>query len=117
VAEVFPHPALVRWSGRARIFKYKRGRVEQRREEFAALQHYLRGALDRDGLFAEVRLAPMVEDLLRTPWSKAVEDQTDALVAGLVAWQMVRSAGRETEVLGDRETGFLVVPKARGDQG
>jgi predicted RNase H-like nuclease len=108
LAEVFPHPALVRWGHLTRTFKYKRGPVAQRREEFARLQRFVRTLLA--ARFPEVDPGP-VAPLLDEPWSKPVEDQLDAFLSLLVGWQHLRSDGRETELLGDLESGFLLVPK------
>lgn len=109
IMETFPHPCTLRWFDRDMIFKYKKGRVAQKREEFAALQRALRSHL-RSRL---PRLAEQVEmlALLKQPWSKPVEDQTDALMCALLAYDHWFGQGRLTEVLGDPKTGFIVLPK------
>ena len=107
--EVFPHPALVRWFGLADRIPYKRGPVAARRVAFAGLQAHLRKALGER--FGHLHLPPAAIDLLHAPWHKDVEDQTDSLVCALVGEWHWRHRGRLTEVLGDRETGFFIVPQ------
>ena len=106
--EVFPHPATVRWFGLGRTIKYKRGPVAARRREFARLQRLLRAWL------AE-HVPALAEDsttiaLLRTAWTKDTEDLTDALLCALVGWQAAVRGPRALETLGDRRTGFIVLP-------
>jgi predicted RNase H-like nuclease len=108
LAEVFPHPALVRWGNLERTLKYKKGTVAHRREEFARLQGLVQEVLA--SLFPEVDPGPVLP-LLQADWSKPVEDQVDAFLSLLVGYQHLRSAGQETEVLGDLDTGFLLVPR------
>ena len=111
LAEVYPHPAMVRWFGLAERLPYKRGRVAEKRKVFRELQGHLMKALAVH--FPEVELAASVRALLREPWTKDVEDQTDALVCALIGYWHVASGGRRTQVLGDLETGFLLVPEVR----
>ncbi len=108
--EVFPHPATVRWFGLTRIIKYKRGPVAARRAEFARLQDFLRAwlAVGCPGL----KETPALAELLAARWTKPAEDRLDAMLCALVGWWHWRSAGRGSEVLGDAETGFIVVPAA-----
>jgi predicted RNase H-like nuclease len=110
LAEVFPHPALVRWGGLERTIKYKRGPVPARRAEFKRLQTLIRQILCTH--FSDVLLGPAVDALLARDWSKGIEDQTDAFLCLLMAWQHWRSGGTETQVLGSLETGFLLVPRS-----
>lgn len=109
-AEVYPHPAMVRLFGLRRIIKYKRGSVAEKAAEFARLQRLLRSCLGWQ--FSEVVLAPEVSALLELPWSKPVEDRTDALFCALVGYHHLRHSGLETQVLGDLKSGFLLVPHA-----
>ena len=108
-AEVFPHPAMVRWFNIPERIAYKRGPVAARRLEFARLQRLLRQCLDV--LFPHVLLNAHSRSLLEAAWTKDVEDQTDALVCALVGDWHWRHRGQRTEVLGDRETGFFLVPQ------
>ncbi|MEM1158362.1 MAG: DUF429 domain-containing protein [Verrucomicrobiota bacterium] len=109
IIETFPHPCTLRWFDRDMIFKYKKGPVGLQRQEFAALQRALRSLL-RNRL---PRLADQVEiiALLHQPWSKPIEDQTDALMCALVAYDHWYAQGKMTEVLGDLNTGFMVIPR------
>ncbi len=112
-AEVFPHPALVRWLGLDRIFEYKRKAGRSRDHaaaEFRRLQQALVGLLQ--GRFAGLQCAPDTAALLAAPWSKPVEDKVDALVCALIGLWHVRHAGARTEVFGDTANGFVLVPRA-----
>lgn len=109
LAEVYPHPAMVRWFGLTERLPYKRGRVAEKRKVFRELQGHLGKALAVH--FPEIAVAASVRALLREPWTKDVEDQTDALVCALIGYWHVAYAGRRTQVLGDLETGFLLVPE------
>ena len=113
--EVFPHPATVRWFGLDRIVKYKRGPVTARRAEFARLQELSRAWLAAEA--PEVDGSPVLDDLLSARWTKPAEDRLDALLCALVGWWHHRSGGRETEVLGDATTGFIVVPARSAGKG
>lgn len=109
VAEVYPHPAMVRLFGLGRIVKYKKGPVAARRREFRRLQRLLRGCLA--GRFPELTLPPETRRLLRAAWTKDVEDQTDALFCALLGWRHWRDRGRSSEVIGDLTTGFILLPR------
>jgi predicted RNase H-like nuclease len=111
IIEVFPHPAAVRWLALPRTIKYKRGPVAARRREFARLQRLVRQWLDTQA--PEILRHPPTEELLHTPWTKDIEDQTDALLCALVGRQWAVAGKRSVEFLGDRRTGFIVVPKAK----
>lgn len=112
ISEVFPHPTLVRWAELPQIIKYKRGLVADKRKEFSRLQSIMSGLLETR--FRKAVLSHQVRQLLHQPWSKAVEDQTDALICLLLAWQHVSSRGEATETLGDLQSGFLLLPKCNG---
>jgi predicted RNase H-like nuclease len=109
--EVFPHPSTVRWFGLPRTIKYKRGLVAARRREFARLQDLLRVWLTRHA--PEIAAQSDTRDLLSRPWTKDLEDQTDALLCALVGWQRITHGAASLEVLGDLRTGFIVVPKQK----
>lgn len=105
--EIYPHPAIVRWFGLSRIVKYKRGTVLERSREFQRLQILLKKRLREEApiLARDQR----VRELLAAKWSKPVEDATDALIAAMIGLQHVRGGG--TEVLGDLDTGFILLPR------
>lgn len=114
-AEVYPHPAQVRWFGLDRTLKYKKGPVADRRREFRRLQWYLWNFLEHH--LPDVAAEDAMRVLLSHPWSKGVEDRTDAVVCAAIAWWHVHHGGKRSEVLGDRETGFLLLPSAEGGLG
>ena len=116
VAEVYPHPAMVRMFGIPRIVKYKKGRVAERRKEFRRLQRLLRGCLKKK--FPRLAIDAESKSLLVQRWSKPVEDRTDALFCALIGLWHWMHQGRKSEVMGDRRTGFILLPgkNPKGDR-
>jgi predicted RNase H-like nuclease len=117
-AEVFPHPALVRFLGLKKIIEYKRKPKRSRAHceaEFARLRVGVGGLLRTH--FPWLETGPETAALLEQKWSKPVEDQVDALVCALIGLWHVRHAGRRSEVFGDAATGFVVVPDAGSGTG
>lgn len=110
-AEVYPHPAMVRMFGLERIIKYKKGPVAAKRREFRRLQRLLSALLAEE--FGWLALDADTPALLGEPWSKPVEDRIDALFCALIALRHVREAGARSEVIGDLDTGFILLPAAR----
>ncbi|MGA0325455.1 MAG: DUF429 domain-containing protein [Limisphaerales bacterium] len=106
--EVYPHPTMVRWFGLEERIPYKKGRVTERRHHFKSLQEHLRRCLKER--FPELRVCSLLEKLLSEPWSKDVEDLTDALVCSLIAWWHHQYEGLRTQQLGDPSTGLMLVP-------
>jgi predicted RNase H-like nuclease len=107
--EVYPHPAMVRLFNLKERIAYKRGRVAERRIQFARLQCLLRELLR--GRFQRVRLDPETDELLNCAWSKNVEDQTDAFFCALIGyWHWIHLGGK-SEILGDLASGFILIPK------
>lgn len=111
-AEVYPHPAMVRLFRLERIIKYKKGPIAEKRAEFVRLQRLLTALLERD--FPFLSLDAETPTLIGEPWSKPVEDRTDALFCALIALHHVHYAGARSQVLGDADTGFILLPAARG---
>ena len=109
VAEVYPHPAMVRLFGLSERIAYKRGRVEQRRQEFRRLQKEIVRCVARH--FPKLEVSSALAQLLRTPWTKNIEDQTDAFFCALIGYWHWLHHGRRTQVLGDLESGFILVPQ------
>jgi predicted RNase H-like nuclease len=107
-AEVYPHPAMVRLFGLPRIIKYKKGSVAERRKEFQRLQGLMRKLMKRH--FPGLKLNQETRSLLRQKWSKPVEDRTDALFCALIGMWHWMYQGRKSEVIGDRKTGFILLP-------
>ena len=109
VAEVYPHPAMVRMFGLPRIIKYKKGSVAERRKEFRRLQGLMRKLMKRK--FPGLTLNQETRNLLREKWSKPVEDRTDALFCALIGMWHWMHRGKRSEVIGDRKTGFILLPE------
>jgi predicted RNase H-like nuclease len=109
IIEVYPHPATVRWFGLRRTIKYKRGRVTERRREFARLQRLLRAWLKLHA--PEVAGHAAITRLLSAPWTKDEEDRTDALLSALVGWQWATQGAGAMQILGDTRRGFIVLPE------
>ena len=108
-AEVYPHPAMVRLFRLPRIIKYKKGRVGAKRAEFARLQDLMRALLAED--FPWLEPDADTRALLDQPWSKPVEDRTDALFCAMIGLWHLHHQGRRSEVIGDLATGFILLPK------
>jgi len=115
--EVFPHPAIVHLFGLERILKYKKGRINERRLELIKLYQYI------------LEILPNLEPSLKTPQSnifpfdfyllpstgaalKAIEDKLDSLICAYVAAHWWYWGEQRNVVLGDRTTGYIVIPKA-----
>jgi predicted RNase H-like nuclease len=101
---------MVRMFGIPRIVKYKKGSVEDRRKEFRRLQGLLKQCLRKK--FPGLRVDPLTASLLAERWSKPVEDRTDALFCALIGLRHWIYQGRQSEVIGDRKSGFILLPKA-----
>ncbi len=112
VAEVYPHPAMVRMFGIPKIVKYKKGSVVERRKEFRRLQNLLRRCLQKK--FPRLAIDPEARSLLGQRWSKPVEDQTDALFCALIGLWHWMHQGQQSEVIGDLQTGFILLPATGG---
>lgn len=112
VAEVYPHPAMVRMFGIPRIVKYKKGSVAERRKEFRRLQLLIRKCLRKK--FPWLVVDPETKSLLTERWSKSVEDRTDALFCALIGLWHWKHRGRKSEVIGDLRTGFILLPATGG---
>jgi predicted RNase H-like nuclease len=109
VAEVYPHPAMVRLFDLTERVPYKKGTVVQRRREFRRLQKLIQQCLAEH--FPRLELDEATEKLLAARWTKNVEDQTDGFFCALIGYWHWLHRGRRTQVLGDRETGFIVIPQ------
>ncbi len=113
--EVYPHPAMVRLFALSRILKYKRGPVAARRRELVRLQGLVRKLLP--AFEPTVRPSADVTRFfardprrLRGLAHKRHEDGLDAIVCALVGLLHWWHGGQHSEVLGDRRTGYIVVP-------
>jgi predicted RNase H-like nuclease len=107
--EVYPHPAAIRLFGLDKTIKYKKGRVAARRGEFARYQNCLKFFLARE--IPELAASPEHESLFCAPWRKPVEDQIDSILCAAIAHRHLRYHGTRSEVLGDDETGHMLIPR------
>ncbi len=108
VCEVYPHPATILLFGIGKTIKYKKGRVAEKRSRFTEYQAHLRDCLARE--LPAMLESPEHRVLLASPWTKAVEDQTDSILCALIGFLHLRYHGRRSEVLGDDETGHILLP-------
>ncbi|MCX6590974.1 MAG: DUF429 domain-containing protein [Acidobacteria bacterium] len=99
--EVHPHGAMVRLFQLDRIIKYKKGTLASRIPEMNRYRRLLRG------------LHPWRLPAIPTAGKplKAVEDQLDAIVAAYVGWHWWRYGSEQNQVLGDEQTGYIVLPR------
>lgn len=109
VAEVYPHPAMVRWFGLKRVLKYKRPPKANQTAEFQRYQSLLAAWIAREFPWLDLAEATVP---LQAEWRKAVEDQLDALFCALIGLWHVHYHGKRTQILGDRSSGFILVPAA-----
>ena len=111
--EAFPHPATVHLFSLERILKYKKGRLAERRAELLKLRQYILEVLPQlePALVLTEIGCSLVPDVPQTGKAlKELEDKLDSLICAYVAahwwyWGLERNL-----VLGDRTTGYIVVP-------
>lgn len=106
--EVFPHPATIHLFGLTRILKYKKGKLAERRSQLDRLRQYILEVLP----MLEPKLTPFAlpELPLKGIALKAAEDQLDSLLCAYVAAHWWHWGLERNWVLGDRSTGYIVVP-------
>ncbi|MBD0309965.1 MAG: DUF429 domain-containing protein [Microcoleus sp. T1-bin1] len=120
--EVFPHPATINLFKLDKILKYKKGKLAERQLELMKLCQYIVDILPSlepslNLSFGTGILPVSGSNLPEIPTSiatlKALEDQLDALLCAYIGahwWYW----GRERNlVLGDRTTGYIVIPQVR----
>jgi predicted RNase H-like nuclease len=117
--EVYPHPATLALFDLDHIIRYKKGSAVDRGRELRRFQRLLGKTLSR--MNPPVRIGEMAcrifaEDpgTLRGVARKRHEDTLDAIVCALVGWIHWWHGGQRSEVLGDLQSGFIVVPLADG---
>lgn len=110
--EVFPHPAIVHLFNLQRILKYKKGRLSDRRLELLKLYNYITEILPT----LEPPLGLGDSFLLEIPTTgaalKEVEDKLDSVICAYVAAYWWFWGEQRNLVLGDRITGYIVIPKS-----
>ncbi len=124
--EVFPHPAIVHLFGLERILKYKKGRLSDRRQELIKLYNYITQILPALEPSACALRLPSGNDFVERDsflpeipstgvQLKAAEDKLDSLICAYVAAYWWYWGEQRNLVLGDRTTGYIVVPQRIGD--
>lgn len=103
--EVYPHPAMINWFELDRTIKYKRGRVEDKRREFARYQRLFAEFLGEE--FPSLHLP---DDLVKEAWTKRREDLLDAHLCALIGFWHWKFGGRRSQILGDSVTGQMLIP-------
>ncbi|NEU71323.1 DUF429 domain-containing protein [Hassallia byssoidea VB512170] len=130
--EVFPHPAIVHLFNLQRILKYKKGRLSDRRLELLKLHNYILHILPsldpplrrtrssllhpRTEVSSSLRLCGSFPLEIPTTGAalKAVEDKLDSLICAYVAAHWWYWGEQRNLVLGDRTTGYIVIPQKWG---
>ncbi|WP_066424257.1 DUF429 domain-containing protein [Anabaena sp. 4-3] len=112
--EVFPHPAIVHLFGLERILKYKKGRINERRLELIKLYQYIVEMLPTYEPALDVGSLLPVEIPYTGAELKATEDKLDSLICAYVAAYWWYWGTQRNLVLGDRTTGYIVIPKGLG---
>ena len=120
--EVYPHPATLALFDLDHIIRYKKGSAVDRGRELRRCQRLLGKTLSR--MNPPVRIGEMVHRIfaedpatLRGVARKRHEDTLDAIVCALVGWIHWSHGGQRSKVLGDLQSGFIVVPLADGAMG
>ncbi|MEM1442928.1 MAG: DUF429 domain-containing protein [Verrucomicrobiota bacterium] len=108
VSEVYPHPATIRLFGLEKTIKYKRGRVAEKRSEFARYQKHLCAYLQKS--MPWLANSDPHRELLSTPWKKDIEDQVDSILCAAIAYRHLVFQGTKSEVIGDDVDGHMLIP-------
>lgn len=117
--EVFPHPAIVQLFGLDRILKYKKGKLADRKRELLKLHHFITQVLTQ----REPPLSLASSEFLKIDFStwkpstlafKALEDQLDSMICAYVGAYWWYWGAAKNQVLGDRSTGYIIVPDRPG---
>lgn len=116
MAEVYPHPAHIRLFGLQKTLKYKKGLVANRRAALGEYRTRLRASLGDIGFLdndiSSAFFSQPIESL-KGKGLKEYEDQLDALFCALLAFRLWAHAWAKSEMIGNLETGYIVVPKGR----
>ncbi|WP_089092276.1 DUF429 domain-containing protein [Nodularia sp. NIES-3585] len=115
--EVFPHPATINLFNLERILKYKKGRINERRLELIKLQNYILDILPTlTPPLCTLRLCGSFTSEIPTTGAalKAAEDKLDSLICAYVAAHWWHWGEQRNLVLGDRTTGYIVIPGKMG---
>lgn len=110
--EVFPHPAIVHLFDRDRILKYKKGKLIEKKRELKRLRKYLVDILPQlnPALNLDLDKIPKIANNLTGRQLKIVEDKLDSIICAYVAAYWWYWGKERNIVLGDKSTGYIVVP-------
>lgn len=117
--EVFPHPALVVFLGRAERLPYKAKQGRALAVRHAALCELRQGLLDlkRADPPLDVTTSPAWRRLAETCDAqpsgvafKTLEDELDAYVCAYIGWYHLAWAGSRSLTVGDGRSGYIVTP-------
>ena len=111
--EVFPHPATINLFGLEKILKYKKGKLTDRRIELTKLRGYITDILPKlePALsLSSLDCIPAIATQQTGKELKAIEDQLDSLICAYIAAYWWYWGEAQNMVLGDLDTGFIVIP-------
>ncbi|MBN8561392.1 MAG: DUF429 domain-containing protein [Leptolyngbya sp. UWPOB_LEPTO1] len=108
--EVFPHPAMVHLFGLNQILKYKKGAISDRKLGLAKFRQLILDKLPN--IEPRLNITTLPEIPTKGTDLKALEDQLDSLICAYVAAYWWYWGTEKNLVLGDRESGYIVVPTA-----
>ncbi|MEO0924969.1 MAG: DUF429 domain-containing protein [Cyanobacteria bacterium J06643_13] len=112
--EVFPHPATINLFGLERILKYKKGRLAERRTELVKLRGYITAIMPQLEPALSLSAIEHIPAIAPQPTGKelkAIEDCLDSLICAYVAAHWWYWGQAKNLVLGDLDSGFIVVPQ------
>ncbi|HXI14537.1 MAG TPA: DUF429 domain-containing protein [Thermoanaerobaculia bacterium] len=113
--EVYPHPALVNLFQLDRIIRYKKGSISERRQGLVRLRNYLSALRRFDPPMSQAR--ELTSRLCHDPTQakgamlKRYEDLLDAYFCTYLALHYWHFGVERNEMIGDVETGYIVVPQ------
>lgn len=116
--EVYPHPAMVNLFKLDRILKYKKGRLQERRVEISKLRQYiieimpiLEPRLNLGKALKSSQRNPLFGEIPSTTATlKQLEDKLDSLICAYIAAYWWYWGKEKNWVLGDRSSGYIIVP-------
>ena len=106
--EVFPHPAMIHLFGLNQILKYKKGTIAQRKPELEKLRQLILERLPN--LEPRLNLKTLPDIPTKGVALKEIEDQLDSLICAYVGAYWWYWGTERNLVLGDRASGYIVVP-------
>ncbi len=112
--EVFPHPAMIHLFQLDRILKYKKGTVAERRGELVRLRQYILSVLPNLTPALVIEEADLPPVLHKGAELKALEDRLDSIICAYVAAHWWYWGAERNRVLGDRTSGYIIVPQPFG---